>query len=127
MLEAIERGWVQEQIHEAAYRWQREVESGARTIVGVNRFAEEGAPPTPPFRPDASVDRERAAFLAAWRRERDGKAAAAALARLDRAARGSSNLMPSILEALRSHCTLGEVCDVLRGVFGVYHPGGRQT
>jgi methylmalonyl-CoA mutase N-terminal domain/subunit len=93
---------VQQQIHEAAYRWQREVESGARTIVGVNRFAEDEGTPAPPFRPDASADRERTAFLAAWRRERNAKAAAAALSRLDRAARGSANLMPSILEALRS-------------------------
>jgi len=127
MLEAIAGGWVQEQIHEAAYRWQKEVESGARTIVGVNRFADETAPASPPFRPDDDAARARAEFLAAWRAERDGDAAEAALARLTRAARGDANLMPPILDALRRRCTLGEVCDALRAVFGTYRPGDRPS
>jgi len=126
MLEAIASGWVQQQIHEAAYRWQREVERGERAIVGVNRFAGEEAPVAPPFRPDPSVEAARAAFLAAWRAERDARAAAGALARLEAAARGTGNLMPPILEALKARCTLGEVCDALRGVFGVYEPAGRK-
>jgi methylmalonyl-CoA mutase N-terminal domain/subunit len=123
MLEAIASGWVQRQIHEAAYRWQQEVERGERVIVGVNRFTEDEPAPAPPFRPDAAVERERAAFLAAWRGERDRRAASAALQRLERAARGTANLMPPILDALTARCTLGEVCDALRGVFGTYRPG----
>jgi methylmalonyl-CoA mutase, N-terminal domain len=123
MLAAIDRGWVQEEIHHAAYRWQREVETGERVIVGVNRYASEAAPSAPPFRPDPDVERERAAFLAAWRAGRDDRACGAARARLERAARGSENLVPHILAALTARATLGEVCDALRGVFGVHRPG----
>ncbi len=127
MLPAIESGWVQQQIHEAAYRWQREVESGERVVVGVNRFTQDEAPAAPPFKPDAAVERDRAAFLARWRSQRDAAAATATLDRLERAARGSDNLMPPILEALRARVTLGEVCDALRAVFGTHQPGGRTT
>ena len=123
MLAAIAAGWVQQQIHEAAYRWQREVESGERVVVGVNRFTQDEPPAAPPFRPDPAVERERAAFLAAWRNERDAGATRRVLERLERGARGTANLVPPILEALRAKATLGEVCDTLRGVFGVYRPG----
>jgi methylmalonyl-CoA mutase N-terminal domain/subunit len=123
MLAAIASGWVQAQIHEAAYRWQREVEAGERVIVGVNRFADVEPPAAPPFKPDPKVERERAAFLASWRSQRDGAACQAALARLTRGARGSENLMPLILDALKAHATLGEVCDSLRSEFGTYRPG----
>jgi methylmalonyl-CoA mutase N-terminal domain/subunit len=123
MLHAIETGWVSDQIHEAAYQWHREVESGARVVVGVNRFAQDAETPPPPFRPDPAVERERAAMLAAWRDQRNPEAARAALARLERAARGDANLMPTILDALRARATLGEVCDTMRGVFGTHRPG----
>ncbi|MBI5711666.1 MAG: methylmalonyl-CoA mutase [Candidatus Eisenbacteria bacterium] len=123
MLEAIRSGWVQEEIHRSAYRWQREVESGARVIVGVNRFAGEEPAAAPPFTPDPAVERERAGRLAAWRAGRDVIAVDESLARLERGARGSENLVPLILDALKRRATLGEVCDTLRGVFGVYRPG----
>jgi methylmalonyl-CoA mutase N-terminal domain/subunit len=123
MLAAIESGWVQQQIHEAAYRWQREVESGERIVVGVNRFATDEPAPAPPFKPDPAVERERATFLAEWRSQRDDAATKSALERLDRAARGSDNLVPPILEALRAKATLGEVSDAMRAVFGVHRPG----
>jgi methylmalonyl-CoA mutase N-terminal domain/subunit len=125
MLQAIESGWVAQQIHEAAYQWHREVESGARVVVGVNRFAQEEPAPPPVFRPDPRVERDRAASLAAWRAQRDAPATTAALGRLDRAARGDDNLVPHILEALRARATLGEVCDTMRDVFGVHRPGGQ--
>jgi len=123
MLEAIRSGWTQEQIHRSAYRWHREVESGERVIVGVNQFAEEEAPAAPPFRPDPAVERERAAFLAQWRNGREQEPVRRALTRLESAARGSENLVPLILEAVKARVTLGEVCDALRGVFGTYRPG----
>jgi methylmalonyl-CoA mutase N-terminal domain/subunit len=122
MLEAIRDGWVQDQIHGAAYRWQREVEAGTRVVIGVNRHAESDPVPAPPFRPDPKVERARAAFLGRWRSERDDRAFRRVLARLDRAARGDENLMPPILEALRSRATLGEVCDAMRAVFGTHRP-----
>jgi methylmalonyl-CoA mutase N-terminal domain/subunit len=123
MLDAVESGWVQHQIHEAAYRWQREVESGARIVVGQNRFVEDEPAPAPPFTPDPAVERERAAFVAAWRSGRDQAACETALGRLARAASGTENLMPPILDALRSRATLGEVCDTMRDAFGTYRPG----
>jgi methylmalonyl-CoA mutase N-terminal domain/subunit len=123
MLEAIRRGWVQDQIHEAAYRWQREVESGERVVVGVNRFADADEVASAPFRHDPAVEHERSRFLAEWRSQRAAAPVTAALGRLESAARGSANLMPLILEALKARATLGEVCDTMRGVFGVHQPG----
>ena len=123
MLAAIQRGWVQDQIHRSAYNWQREVESGERVIVGVNRYAEGSVAAPAAFRPDPAVERERAEFLAAWREGREAARTRSAIARLEQAARGSENLMPFILEALTARATLGEVCDTLRGVFGTYRPG----
>ena len=122
MLPAIESGWVQRQIHESAYRWQREVESGERVVVGVNRFAEDTAPPLPPFKPDPRIERARAKSLAAWRTARPAAPCRRALARLERAARGSDNLVPHILAALVARATLGEVSDAMRRVFGTYKP-----
>ena len=123
MLPAIASGWVQEQIHRSAYQWQREVESGERVIVGVNRFAEQEALPPPPFRPDPVVERKRNRMLAQWRAQRDGAHTRAGLTRLEQGAHGSDNLVPLILDALKAKATLGEVCDTLRGVFGTYQPG----
>ncbi len=122
MLAAIRSGWVQERIHESAYRWQREVETGERVVVGVNRYAEEDAP-APAFRHDPAVEAARARVLAEWRSGRDARAVAGALAKVDRAARGDANLVPPILEALKRRATLGEVCDALRAVFGEHRPG----
>ena len=126
MLQAIETGWVQDQIHRSAYRWQQEVESGERVVVGVNRFVEGDPPPPPAFQHDPEVERERARFLAAWRTEREAKPAERALTALERAAGGSENLMPAILEALRSRATLGEVCDSMRSVFGAHRPAAAR-
>jgi len=127
MLACIETGWVQQQIHEAAYRWQREVEAGERVVVGVNKFADDAREAAPAFKPDPAVERERAAMLAAWRSQREPRSYTAALETLEREARGSGNLMPRILEALNRRATLGEVCDTLRGVFGTYRPGAKNA
>ncbi|MFM7232023.1 MAG: methylmalonyl-CoA mutase [bacterium] len=125
MLAAIAEGWVQEQIHLAAYQWQREVESGERVVVGVNRFGTHEDIPAPPFRIDPAVEADRARFLADWRASRDAVACTLALTQLERAARGSANLVPPILAALTARATLGEVCDTLRAVFGVHRPGDK--
>jgi methylmalonyl-CoA mutase N-terminal domain/subunit len=125
MLEAIERGWVQEQIHKAAYQWQREVESGERVVVGVNRYVESDVA-APSFRHDPKVERERARFLAQWRAGRNARAVEGALARLDSDARGTGNLIPAILDALEAGATLGEVCDTMRAVFGTHRPSGER-
>jgi methylmalonyl-CoA mutase N-terminal domain/subunit len=122
MLPALESGWVQHQIHEAAYAWHRQVEAGERRVVGVNLHGDAAPLPAPPFQTDERVERERAAMLREWRAQRDGHAVDQARTKLETAARGSENLVPLMLEAVKSRVTLGEVCDTLRSVFGVHQP-----
>ncbi|MBI4570449.1 MAG: methylmalonyl-CoA mutase, partial [Chloroflexi bacterium] len=119
---AIESGYMQREVQEAAVRQQREVEDGRRTIVGVNKFQSDDEQPKMIFR----VDTERAARqierVRRLRAERDGGAVRAALARLQEAARGDESLLPPILEAVKTYATLGEICGELRTVFGEYRP-----
>ncbi len=122
MLTAIEQGYPQREIHEAAYAHQQAVEAGTTGVVGVNRFVEDELPAANVFKPDPAVERERAERLARWRAERDAAAAAATLAALETAARGTDNLVPRILDCVEAHVTLGEISDRLRGVFGLYQP-----
>jgi methylmalonyl-CoA mutase N-terminal domain/subunit len=122
MLRAIESGWVQRQIQEAAYRFQREVEEGTRTVVGVNDFVTEGEAPMELLKVDDGPERSQLAKLKAVKAERDGKAVQAKLEALGKAARGTDNLLPLILDAVRSYATLGEVCNTLRAVWGEYTP-----
>ncbi len=117
---AIETGWMQQEIQAAAWAYQQDVESGREVVVGVNRFRDDDEEPKLIFRVDpraAEVQRER---LAELRRERDAAAVKRSLARLRAAAEGDDNLMPPILEAVKSYATLGEICGVLRAVFGDY-------
>ena len=115
---AIERGFQQREIHEAAYRWQKQVESGEAVVVGVNRFTTPAAAGPPVLKVDASAESDRRSRLAGLRGRRSAEAVDAALLRVDEAARGGSNLMPPILEAVESYATLGEISDRLRAVFG---------
>ena len=121
MLQAIETGWIQRQIAESAYRYHLELERGARTVVGVNAYAEGGAPPRP-SRVDAGVEARQVARLRAFRRERDAAKARAAVRRVIAAASSDENLVPPILAAVKARATLGEVSDALREVFGEYRP-----
>ena len=119
---AIEAGFYQDEIHEAAFRIQQGVESGERVVVGVNRFTEDdGAPPEIQRIDEAEVARQ-VERLRALRAERDDTAVKAALAALEEAALGTDNLLYPMKDALRARATLGEVSDVLRGAFGEYHP-----
>ncbi len=119
---AIEGGWMQSEIQEASVRWQREVESGDRVIVGVNDFIDPNEDATPIFRPNLAVVESQLERLKRVRATRDQAAAQAALAHLREAARGDVNLMEPILEAVRVYATLGEMCDVLREEWGEYVP-----
>ena len=122
MLRAIEQGYVQREIGEAAYREQQDVEAGRRVIVGVNRYQAAGESPPSILRVDpAIVDRQRAR-LRQVRADRDGARVRTALSALERAAAGRDNLLPLLLDAVRAYATIGEICDVLRAVFGVYRP-----
>jgi methylmalonyl-CoA mutase, N-terminal domain len=118
-LRAIELGFVQAEIQESAYRFQREVERGERVIVGVNRFADETPLAAPPIlRVDPSVRERQAARIREVKARRDERAAQGALEGLEQAARGDANTMPRILACVESLCTLGEISDRLRTVFG---------
>ena len=118
---AIEKGYIQKEIQESAYKWQMEVESGLRTIVGVNKFQVEEKPVEGLLRVDASVGVNQAKKTQKVREERDNAAVEKALAALKAGAADESvNLMPLILDAVRTYATLGEICNVLRDVFGEY-------
>jgi methylmalonyl-CoA mutase N-terminal domain/subunit len=119
---AIERGYMQREIQDAAYAHQRAVESGERVVVGLNKFRVEEGPPRGLLRVDPAVGERQAAALRALRSRRDRERVAAALRDIDVAARGSANLMPPILEAVRAYATLGEICDAMRAVFGEHRP-----
>jgi methylmalonyl-CoA mutase N-terminal domain/subunit len=122
MLPAIEQGFVQREIGEAAYREQQQVEAGRRIIVGVNRF-QTGHERIPPLlRVDPSVVEGQRARLRRVRAERDAGRVTTALAVLAETARGRDNLLLPILECVRTYATVGEICETLRECFGVYRP-----
>ena len=119
---AIESGYMQQEIQEAAVRQQREVEEGQRVIVGVNKFRTDGDQPQTIFRMNAKIAKEQIERVRRLRAGRDGEAVAASLRRLNETARGEENLMPAILESVKAYATLGEICGELRAVFGEYRP-----
>jgi methylmalonyl-CoA mutase, N-terminal domain len=117
---AIEKGFQQREIHEAAYRWQKRVESGDAVVVGVNRFAEGEEARPPVLKVDDDLRRDRVERLAALRTRRDALAADRALRAVESAAGTGANLLPPILEAVERLATLGEISDRLRAVFGAH-------
>jgi len=121
MLRAIEVGFVQQEIQKAAYDYQKAVDAGAQVVVGVNRFQAEEERPIPTLRLDPAIEREQVARLKALRARRDAAKTKAALAEIERRARGTENLMPAILAAVEVYATVGEISDALRRAFGEYH------
>jgi methylmalonyl-CoA mutase, N-terminal domain len=119
MIRAIEQGFVQSEVQNAAYEFQKQVESGERVIVGVNRFQSEEAP-MPVLRVDPALEREQVERLRAVRARRDSAAASAGIAAVEQAAASGENLMPRILAAVEARATVGEICDAMRRVFGEY-------
>lgn len=119
MLRAIELGYVQNEIQEAAYDYQRAVESGDAVVVGVNKFQAEEEP-IPVLRVDERIEREQVARLQAVRLKRDQKNAEAAIKSIGEAANGTQNLLPRILTAVEAHVTVGEISNTLRKVWGEY-------
>lgn len=118
---AIEEGYMQREIHESAYRYQREVESGERIVVGVNEFTQEESIPVGLTRVDPEVAERQTRKLARLRSRRDNSVVNETLRRLEEAAQGTANLMPYILDCVKNYATLGEICDRLRRVFGEYN------
>jgi len=121
-LVAIEQGYVQRQIQESAYRYQREIEQNEQIIVGVNQYSVGKEPQPELLRVDESVAQQQAERLAARRARRDNGAVAQTLAQLEQAARSTENLMPHILSAVEAYATTGEICHTLRQVWGEYNP-----
>ncbi|MGH7840506.1 MAG: acyl-CoA mutase large subunit family protein [Candidatus Binataceae bacterium] len=119
---AIERGYPQREIHNAAFIYQREIELKQRIIVGVNDFKTGVEPPADILKVNPATEDKQRARLARIRAERDQAAARAALAQVEETARGEGNLMPVIIAAVRNWATLGEIADAMRAVFGEYRP-----
>ena len=119
-VQAIERGFQQTEIHEAAYRWQKKMDAGEEVVVGVNRFVTDDQLRPEVLKIDKRLEHSRAERLARLRSSRDESAAEAALTALEEVAQGSGNLMPPILAAVEARCTLGGIADRLRAVFGVH-------
>jgi methylmalonyl-CoA mutase N-terminal domain/subunit len=115
---AVEQGFVQAEIENAAFKWQQEVESGARVIVGVNKYGAEAEQPIELQAIDPEAERRQLARTAEVRATRNAEEAERALARVAEAARGTENMLVPMREALRARCTVGEICGVLRRDWG---------
>lgn len=119
-LAAIERGWIQAEIQNAAYEYQQKIERGEQIVVGVNQFRQAGERPHPTFRIDPAIEREQVERLRKLRVSRPSGTAQLRLNELETAARRGDNMMPPILAACEALCTVGEISDRLRRVFGEY-------
>lgn len=117
---AIERGYIQKEIQDAAYSYQMDVESGKQIVVGMNKFQIEEEPPKGLLKVDLSVGELQKKKLESLKKRRDGGKVETALSALKETAKTDKNLMPYILDCVRFYCTLGEICGVLREVFGEY-------
>jgi len=120
MVAAIEKGLPQREIQNAAYKFQKEVEKGEQVVVGVNKFTIQNEAKPDLLRVDEALGARRRTQVAQYRSERDNGAVATTLAALTEAAKGTENLMPRILAAVKAEATVGEICDAMRVVFGEY-------
>ncbi len=119
---SIEQGFMQREIQNSAFRYQQEIETKDRVIVGVNQFTLDKEPMPDILRIKPELEERQKAKVAKVRAERSADAAAKALAHVEATARGDGNLMPTIVDAVRAYCTLGEISDAMRRVFGEYRP-----
>jgi methylmalonyl-CoA mutase N-terminal domain/subunit len=119
-VEAIEQGFVQREIEDAAFRYQQAVERGEAVVVGVNRYEEHESEPIELHRLDPEAERRQLERTARVRAERTAKDAERALQEVRRVARSDENLLPAMRDALKVRCTVGEICDVLREEYGTY-------
>ncbi|MBX3086294.1 MAG: methylmalonyl-CoA mutase family protein [Anaerolineae bacterium] len=124
-MKAIEAGYVQQEIQDAAYAYQQAVERQAQIVVGVNKFKTAEEAPIATLRVDPEIERRQVAALRAMREQRDNGKVSELLTRIETAARGSESLMPLFIEAVEHEVTLGEICKALRNVFGEYRPDAR--
>jgi methylmalonyl-CoA mutase N-terminal domain/subunit len=120
VLPAIEKGFFQSEISDSAYRYQREIDSGVRNIVGVNAYQDAKPYEIPILQMDPQGYRRQMRRLEAVREERENARVGQTLDRLRIACQGTENTMPYILDAVRAYATLGEIVNVMKAVFGVY-------
>jgi methylmalonyl-CoA mutase N-terminal domain/subunit len=121
-LAAIEQGFIQKEIQNSAYRFQKEIESTERVYVGINKYTMEEPPPTGLLKVDMSVGEVKTAELKKYRAARDQAKWKAALDKLSQVSKTDENVMPYVVEAVKAKATVGEICDVWRNVFGEYRP-----
>ncbi len=119
-VEAIEQGFMQDEIAASAYQYQKDIESGAKVSVGVNKFVTAEMYKTPVFKIDESIQKIQVDKLAALKQRRDNAKVKQCLESIANAAKGTDNLMPFVVDAVEHFCTLGEIADVLRAEFGEY-------
>ncbi len=117
-VEAIEQGFIQDEIAASAYKYQMDIEKGEKIIVGVNKFLTEETFTAPAFKIDESIQKLQTEKIAALKEKRDGGKVAQCLENIAVCARGTENLMPAVLEAVENYCTLGEISDTLRDIYG---------
>jgi methylmalonyl-CoA mutase N-terminal domain/subunit len=120
MLRAVESGYVQREIQEAAYEYQRAIEKDEAIVVGVNRFQDKQDSPVPTLRIDKTIEIQQIERVQAVRARRDAALAATRLSQLEEAARGTANVLPRILECVEAEVTVGEISNQLRRVWGEY-------
>ncbi len=121
VIAGIEAGYFQKEIADAAYRYQKDIEAERRVVVGVNRFVDpDEKVEIPVLKIDPAVERDQIERLAEFKRKRDADAVEHSLAALAECARSEANLMPPIVACARAGCTLGEIVDALRDVFGTW-------
>jgi methylmalonyl-CoA mutase N-terminal domain/subunit len=121
-LSAIEQGYIQKEIQNSAYLFQKSIDSGERAYVGLNKYTMEEPPVTDLLRVDMKVGEEKTVELKQWRAKRDNAAWKKALDKLREVSKTDTNVMPTVIEAVKAGATVGEVCDVWREVFGQYRP-----
>ncbi len=121
-LQAIEEGYIQKEIQNSAYQFQKEIESGERAYVGINKYQMEEPPPENLLKIDMAVGEKETEKLKKLRAGRDNAAWQAALDRLRQATEAGENVMPTVIEAVKARATVGDICDVWRDIFGEYRP-----
>ena len=122
ILTAIDKGFVQREIADSAYRYQRAVDKGEKIVVGVNKYRDSEKTNIETLKVNPKVEEKQKRRLERLRKERDGEEVKRTLTEIRRVAGTGENLMPMVLDAVKSYATLGEICDVLRDVFGEYQP-----
>jgi methylmalonyl-CoA mutase N-terminal domain/subunit len=117
---AIERGFIQQEIMDAAYKYQKDIEDGGKIIVGLNKYQVKEEPPKGLLRVDPAVEEMQKDNIARLKEKRDNDLVKEALGKLGAVCRSSDNVMPFILDAVKAYATLGEICNVMRDAFGEY-------